>query len=246
MPTGTVAIAVALADKLDTLKQFFEIGEKPTGSGDPYALRRAALGVIRIILENELTLPLNELTGGNPELFDFVIERLRVKLRGEGKRHDVVSAVLAAGADDDLVRLLQKADAVADMLATDYGASLLSAYRRAANILKIEEAKDGTRYGGGINRTLPLQYEERALHLAIGALAGEMTDHGDGGPGSCEERDFETILRGFSTLNGPVNDFFDKVTVNDAVPEIRQNCLRLLAQLRDTMHQVADFSRIEG
>jgi glycyl-tRNA synthetase beta chain len=242
VPAGTVAIAVALGDKLDTLIQFFEIGEKPTGSGDPYALRRAALGVIRIILENNLRLPLRALVGGNAELFDFVIERLRVKLRGEGERHDVLAAVLAVGADDDLVRLLRKTEAVANMLAEDYGASLLNAYRRAVNILKIEETKDNTRYRGEVDQALFLQDEETDLHRAIGSVQGQT----EGGDGLLEEQKFAAILQGFSTLNGPVNAFFDKVTVNADEPKIRQNRLRLLARLRDTMHHIADFSKIEG
>ncbi|OYV35678.1 MAG: glycine--tRNA ligase subunit beta, partial [Acidocella sp. 20-61-6] len=136
VPTGIVAVSVALADKLDTLIQFFQIGEKPTGSGDPYALRRAALGVIRIILENELNLPLRTFIS-NDELFGFIIERLRVKLRGEGQRFDVLDAVLAAGDDDNLVRVMQRVNAVSAFLATEDGANLLIAYRRAANILRI-------------------------------------------------------------------------------------------------------------
>ncbi len=141
VPTGVVAVSVALADKLDTLREFFRIGEKPTGSGDPYALRRCALGVIRIVLENGLRLALKPLLGGDEELFDFIIERLRVKLRGEGARFDVLDAVLAAGADDDLVRLLKRVDALGEMLATDDGRNLHAAYKRAANILRIEDAQ---------------------------------------------------------------------------------------------------------
>jgi len=247
VPTGTVAVSVALADKLDTLIKFFEIGEKPTGSGDPYALRRAALGVIRIILENGLTFALKQFIGDAPELFGFIIERLRVKLRGEGKRHDVLSAVLAVGEDDDLVRLLNKAEAVASMLSEAYGARLLFAYRRAANILKIEEAKDDCRYDGGIDLKLLREPEERELHIAIGGSSGDAFIAPDGiSPGLLEEEKFGEILRGFATLDDPVNAFFDKVTVNDPAPEIRRNRLRLLAQLRNTLHQIADFSKIEG
>ncbi len=136
VPTGTVAVAVALADKLDTLREFFAIGEKPTGSGDPFALRRCALGVIRIVLENNLRLPLGPVLGkGGADLFAFIIERLRVKLRGEGKRFDVLDAVLAAGEDDDLVRLMKRVEALEAMLGTEDGKNLLAAYKRAANIL---------------------------------------------------------------------------------------------------------------
>jgi glycyl-tRNA synthetase beta chain len=247
VPTGIVAISVALADKLDTLTKFFEIGEKPTGSGDPYALRRAALGVIRIILENNLRFPLRAYLGNNPELFEFIIERLRVKLRGDGKRHDVLSAVLAVGQDDDLLSLLRKSEAVADMLATDYGASLLNAYRRAANILKIEEAKDKCRYEGGIDGGALIEPEEKALAEAIEFQIGAALVDPDGVSLLLRsDEDFPRILNGYSRLDRPVNAFFDKVTVNDPEPKIRQNRLRLLAQLRDTMHQIADFSKIEG
>ena len=161
VPTADVSIAVALADKLDLLVGFFAIGERPTGAGDPYALRRAALGIIRIIRENGLRLrllPLIELAGQGfhhhgvhpvppQEVLDFLAERLRVQLRAEGARHDVLAAVFAAGADDDIPRLLARTDAVAALLASDNGANLLTAYRRAANILRIEERKDGPHDG---------------------------------------------------------------------------------------------------
>lgn len=237
VPTGIIAVSVALADKLDTLIQFFQIGEKPTGSGDPYALRRAALGVIRIILENQLNLPLRTFIS-NDELFAFIIERLRVKLRGEGQRFDVLDAVLAAGTDDDLVRVMQRVNAVAAFLATDDGANLLIAYRRGANILRIEDAKDGPHKAEPVLGPLPLAEEEQ-LRDMLAFLAGEtVNDFRDG--------NFARAMAAFSKLRALVDAFFDKVTVNDPVPQIRQNRLRLLARLRDTMHQIADFSKIEG
>jgi glycyl-tRNA synthetase beta chain len=237
VPTGIVAVSVALADKLDTLIQFFQIGEKPTGSGDPYALRRAALGVTRIILENDLNLPLRTFIS-NDELFAFIIERLRVKLRGEGQRFDVLDAVLAAGTDDNLVRVMQRVNAVSAFLATEDGANLLIAYRRAANILRIEDAKDGPHKAEPVLGPLPLPEEEQ-LRDMLAFLAGEtVNDFRDG--------NFARAMAAFSKLRTLVDAFFDKVTVNDPVPQIRQNRLRLLARLRDTMHQIADFSKIEG
>ena len=146
VPSGIVPVSVALADKIDTLREFFRIGEVPTGSGDPYALRRAALGVIRIILENKLRLPLRPLLAGDEKLSAFIIERLRVKLRGEGRRFDILNAVLDAGEDDDLTRLLKKVQALGDMLKTEKGRSLLVAYRRANSIVDKEEAADKTSY----------------------------------------------------------------------------------------------------
>ncbi|MDR3521446.1 MAG: glycine--tRNA ligase subunit beta [Acidocella sp.] len=237
VPSSIVAVSVALADKLDTLIQFFQIGEKPTGSGDPYALRRAALGVIRIILENDLNLSLKSFIS-NDELFAFIIERLRVKLRGEGQRFDVLDAVLAAGDDDNLVRVMQRVNAVSAFLATEDGANLLIAYRRAANILRIEDAKDGPHKAEPVLGPLPLPEEEQ-LRDMLALLAGETVN-------DFREGNFASAMAAFSKLRTLVDAFFDKVTVNDPVPQIRQNRLRLLAQMRDTMHQIADFSKIEG
>ncbi len=237
VPAGTVAVSVALADKLDTLVQFFENGEKPTGSGDPYALRRAALGVIRIILENKLSLPLTNFLCGNGELFDFIIERLRVKLRGEGQRFDILDAVLAAGDDDDLLRIMRRVSAIAEFLATSDGANLLSAYRRAANILRIEDAKDG-----------PHRPLEGFVHLRS-AEADDLRDILDRGMDIAAEYNagnYAPVMAALAKLRPPVDAFFDHVTVNDPDPELRRNHLQLLAKLRDTMHLIADFSKIEG
>lgn len=237
VPTGVVAASVALADKLDTLIQFFQIGEKPTGSGDPYALRRAALGVIRIILENQFNLPLRNFIA-NDELFAFIIERLRVKLRGEGQRFDVLDAVMAAGTDDNLVRVMQRVAAVSKFLATQDGTNLLTAYRRAANILRIEDAKDGPHRAEAVVGPLP-QPEEEQLRDMLAFLANETVR-------DFREGEFVRAMAAFSKLRTLVDAFFDKVTVNNAVPEIRLNRLQLLARLRNTMHQIADFSKIEG
>jgi glycyl-tRNA synthetase beta chain len=238
VPTGTLAIAVALADKLDTLTNFFRIGEKPTGSGDPYALRRCALGVIRIILENGLRLNLKPLLNYDATLFDFIIERLRVKLRGEGKRFDVLDAVLAAGADDDLVRLMKRVEALGDMLGTEDGKNLHAAYKRAANILKIENAKDGPHTAELVLGTLPLPEEER-LRDALPYIEAETLS-------AFRNENFGLAVAGLASLRTTIDAFFDKVTVNDAAPELRRNRLRLLARFRDTVNIIADFSRIEG
>ena len=165
VPRGLVAVSVALADKLDTLIEFFRIGEKPTGSGDPFALRRAALGVIRIILENDLKFRLGAVDV-SPELLAFILERLRVKLRGEGERFDILDAVLAGGVNDDLVDIMRRVNAVRDFLGTPDGGNLLTAYRRAANILRIETAKDGP-HEGEPSEALFAQDEENRLESEL-------------------------------------------------------------------------------
>jgi glycyl-tRNA synthetase beta chain len=248
VPADPVGIAVALADKLDLLAAFFAIGEKPTGSGDPYALRRAALGIIRIIRENGLRLPLRRLIeaaaaplDAQPdadEVLAFLAERLRVQLRVEGARHDVLAAVLGTGLDDDFARVLVRTDAVAAFLATDDGANLLTAYRRAANILRIEEKKDGPHDGPVDPALLHLPEEE---HLA-GALDRVEPDIA----GAIRDEAFAVAMAGLAALRPPLDGFFDRVTVNDAQSELRHNRLRLLARVRAAMNLAADFSRIEG
>ena len=249
-PASPVSIAVALADKLDLLAGFFAIGEKPTGSGDPYALRRAALGVIRIIRENELRLRLlpvvraanaglgREAVAAPGEILDFLAERLRVQLRAEGARHDVLSAVFAAGGDDDINRLLARADAVAGLLGTDDGSNLLTAYRRASNILRIEERKDGPHAGPADPSALAAD-EERTLARAAGDVALRIDEMLGG-------EDDAGAMAALAELRPPLDAFFDKVTVNAPQPELRRNRLRLLSSVRSTMDRVADFSKIEA
>jgi glycyl-tRNA synthetase beta chain len=245
VPTGIVAISVALADKLDTLRTFFSIGEKPTGSGDPYALRRCALGVIRIILENGLRLPLKQLLGSNEHgLFDFIIERLRVKLRGEGKRFDILDAVLAAGSDDDLVRLMKRVDALTEMLVTEDGKNLLAGYKRAANILRIENARDGP-HDDDVDEVLlnmPEYRPDLELSHAILMAAGPngRIKH------AFDTEDFGGVIIGLAILRPYIDAFFEKVTVNAEPPELRRNRLRLLAQFVGAVQHVADFTKIEG
>ena len=238
VPHGIIGCAVALADKLDTLREFFRIGEKPTGSGDPYALRRAALGVIRIIRENNLSLHLKILCGGDGDLFNFLIERLRVLLRSQGERYDVLDAVFAAGEDDDINSLLDKMKAVGEFLGAEDGANLLTAYRRAANILRIENARDGP-HEGKIADALLHDQAERDFNEALNN-AEMQTSY------EPIQRGYGVLLSDLATLRAPVDAFFEAVKINADDPELRKNRLKLLAKLRDLMHQIADFSKIEG
>ena len=247
-PAEPVAIAVALADKIDQLAGFFAVGEAPTGSGDPYALRRAALGVIRILRENRLRLPLADVMRAAAQdlpapvpvdaLLAFLADRLRVQLRAEGARHDVLSAVFAAGADDDIVRLLARTDAVAAFLATPDGVDLLSASRRAANILRIEDKRDGP-HDGPIDPDLLSQPEEQTLAAALDLAEPSVQD---GINAEC----YAGAMHALAALRPPLDAFFDQVTVNAPDPALRRNRLRLLARVGAAMGRAADFSRIEG
>jgi glycyl-tRNA synthetase beta chain len=238
VPQSIVAVSTALADKLDTLIEFFRINEKPTGSGDPYALRRAALGIIRIILENGIQLPLNQLLEGNDELFSFIIDRLRVKLKSEGKRYDVLDAVLEIRRNDDLLRIMKRVTDITNFLSDTSGQSLLTAYRRAANILRIEDAVDGPHTSEQSSDTFVLS-EERDLQSALKGAPADVWDSFNAG-------DFLPYIVWLSSLKDPVDSFFEKVTVNAAEPQLRRSRLGILAQLKDRMHYVADFSKIEG
>lgn len=257
-PTAPVSIAVALADKIDTLVGFFAIDEKPTGSKDPYALRRAALGAIRLIVENGLRLKLGPLIERSDQehrhaprgpmgdrrkiaadLLDFFADRLKVALREKGVRHDLIAAVFALGGQDDIVDLLARVDALGRFLGTDDGANLLVAYRRAANILKIEEKKDGRAYDGAPDAALLAQPEEKALAALLDAAEREA------GAAIAAER-YPAAMAALAGLRAPVDTFFDKVTVNAEDPGLRANRLRLLNRIRRTMDRVADFGRIEG
>ncbi|HWA90924.1 MAG TPA: glycine--tRNA ligase subunit beta [Rhizomicrobium sp.] len=235
VPTAKVSITVALADKLDVLTRFFAVGEKPTGSGDPFALRRAALGIIRILLENAIRLPLQV----TPDVLDFFADRLKVALREKGTRHDLIDAVFSLGGEDDLVRLVARVEALQSFLKTDAGANLLAGYKRAANILKAEEKKDKTTFSGDPDPEALTAPEERALHVEL-ATASEMIRAEVG-----RER-FVEAMQVMSRLRAPVDAFFYKVKVNDDDPKIRENRLKLLSRLRATLHLVADFSKIEG
>jgi glycyl-tRNA synthetase beta chain len=235
VPTANVSIAVALADKMDMLVRFFAVGERPTGSGDPFALRRAALGIIRILLENAIRLPL----GVTPDVLDFFADRLKVALREKGTRHDLIDAVFSLGNEDDLVRLVARVEALQTFLKTDEGANLLAGYKRAANILKAEEKKDKTIFDGDPDPEALALPEERALFVEL-ATASEMIR------AEVARERFVEAMGVMARLRAPVDAFFDKVKVNDDDPAVRRNRLMLLARLRATLHQVADFSKIEG
>jgi glycyl-tRNA synthetase beta chain len=214
---------------------FFAVGEKPTGSGDPFALRRAAQGVIRIILENRLRLPLT----GSQELRSFFADRLKVALKEKGTRHDLIDAVFSLGNEDDLVRLVARVEALQTFLKSDDGKNLLAGYKRAANILKVEEKKDNRTYISEVNETLLPEAADKALHAALTKAIGAI------GP-KLEAEDFAGAMREMAALRGPVDGFFEAVKVNADDPKLRENRLHLLAGLRAALHRVADFSRIEG
>jgi glycyl-tRNA synthetase beta chain len=241
-PSAPVSITVALADKLDSLISFWSIGEKPTGSRDPFALRRAALGIIRIVVENGIRLPLAEFVKSE-ELMAFLAERLKVQMREKGVRHDVVDAVFALGGEDDLVRLLARVEAVQSFLGTEAGRNLLTAYGRAANIVRAEEKKDkalAAKIAGAPNAALLEQSEEKAVASALQEVERALTP-------ALKAEDFAGAMKAFAGLRAPIDSFFEKVTVNVAdKPELRLNRLKLLNQIRATMDSVADFSRIEG
>lgn len=233
VPTAPLAIAVALADKLDTLVGFFAIDEKPTGSKDPYALRRAALGVIRIILENGLRVSLAQF--GKEDLIAFFADRLKVTLRDQGKRHDLVDAVFALG-DDDLARIVARVEALDGFLKTDDGKNLLAGYKRASNILKAEEKKGPLPTGAPVEPAADSAAEVQ-LFDALRVLKGPLAD-------ALKSEDFTGAMAQLAGLRGPVDAYLDGVFVND--PEHRDNRLRTLAAVRDAMGQVADFGLIAG
>jgi glycyl-tRNA synthetase beta chain len=251
VPHLAVSIALALADKIDTLTGFWAIDEKPTGSKDPYALRRAALGVIRLVLENNLRLNLIHLfTLARPQdaqaatiaqdLFGFFAERLKVYLRDQGARHDLIDAVLALGTQDDLVTVVRRVTALASFLESEDGKSLLAGYKRAANILRAEEKKDGANaFNAAHQASLLSEPAEQALANGLSSLTAQAKSQ-------IASEDFEAAMRALSSLRGAVDQFFTDVTVNDADPAKRINRLQLLNQLRMAMHSVADFSKISG
>jgi glycyl-tRNA synthetase beta chain len=261
VPNAPVSIAVALADKLDTLAGFWAINEKPTGSKDPYALRRAALGVIRIVLDNKLRLPLlavfrkaltalpkmteqknvKDAPSISPEedLLGFFGDRLKVYLRDAGARHDLVDAVFALEGQDDLVLIVRRVEALGKFLDTEDGKNLLAGYKRAANILSIEEKKDKKTYSGEPDAAKLTAPEEKALAAAIKTAEKEIE-------AALKSEDFEAAMRAMAKLRAPVDAFFDKVIVNADDKAVRENRLKLLNRIREATRHVADFSRIEG
>jgi glycyl-tRNA synthetase beta chain len=248
VPTDAVSVAVALADKIDTLVGFWAINEKPTGSKDPYALRRAALGVIRIVLDDALRLPLAKVFGARlasssnnvvADLLAFFADRLKVQLREQGARHDLVDAVFALEGQDDLVAVVRRVEALGKFLDTDDGKNLLAGFKRAANILRIEEKKDNRVYGGAIDARALKQDEEKALASAIAQVKAEAN-------GAVGKEDFATAMAAMAKLRPAVDAFFDRVTVNTDDKALRENRLKLLNEIRAATRAVADFSRIEG
>ncbi len=298
VPTDPVSVAVALADKLDILTAFWAINEKPTGSKDPYALRRAALGVIRIVLDSKLTLRmkpilqnagdvvaehirdpeldrdfeaaarLDEFLGGDSrvdelierdsarsvnafgrsqektnailaDLLSFFADRLKVQLREQGARHDLVDAVFALEGQDDLLLIVRRVEALGKFLDTDDGKNLLAGFKRAANILRIEEKKDNKSYTGAPDATLLTQPEEKDLARAIGIAKAETS-------AAVAAEDFAAAMSAMAKLRPHVDAFFDKVTVNAEDKAVRENRLKLLNEIREATRTVADFSKIEG
>lgn len=236
VPTEPVAVAVALADKLDTLTGFWAIDEKPTGSKDPYALRRAALGVIRLVRENGLRLPLAQ-HGASRDLLAFFHDRLKVFLRDGGARHDLIDAVITADADD-ILAITARVEALGAFLDTPDGANLLAGVKRAANILGAEAKKD-TRVADGVDADLFEQDEERALLAALERAERDAR-------AAVEADDFEAALRALAALRAPVDAFFDAVLVNAKDEDVRANRLALMARVRDAAGAVADFSKVAG
>ncbi|MFT0879409.1 glycine--tRNA ligase subunit beta [Rhodopseudomonas sp. G2_2311] len=271
VPTDPVSIAVALADKLDTLVGFWAIDEKPTGSKDPYALRRAALGVIRLLLDNSLRLRLLALVSAHSavmaglvpaihdladskkgvdardkrghddvsdNLLSFFADRLKVQLRDQGARHDLVDAVFALEGQDDILMIVRRVEALAAFLATDDGKNLLAGTKRAANILRIEEKKDGRAYDGAPDASLYAQDEEKALAAAIDRAKVEAG-------AAVAKEDFAAAITAMAGLRPAVDAFFDKVTVNADDKAVRENRLKLLNEIRAATRAVADFSKIQ-
>jgi glycyl-tRNA synthetase beta chain len=261
VPTDPVSVAVALADKIDTLVGFWAIDEKPTGSKDPYALRRAALGVIRIVLTSNLELSPRgvfemhvkrfrpdmsdpEISNAGDSFVDFFDERLKVQLREQGARHDLVDAVLdVGGREAGIVSIVRRVDALRKFLDTEDGKNLLTGYKRATNIIRIEEKKDGRAYIDRPDQARYRQEEEEALARTIDTVREEAS-------GAVQREDYEAAMRAMAKLRPYVDAFFDRVTVNVAEgtekKEVRENRLKLLNQIRVATEAVADFSRIEG
>ncbi|WP_186386924.1 glycine--tRNA ligase subunit beta [Stappia sp. TSB10P1A] len=247
VPTDPVAVAVALADKLDLLTGFWAIDEKPTGSKDPFALRRAALGVIRIVLENGLRLSLSRLlvranaamaeAGG--DLLAFFADRLKVHLREQGARHDLIDAVFALEGQDDLLMVVRRVEALGAFLATEDGANLLAGTKRAANILRAEEKKDGVVISGAPHADHLAEPAEIALAAAIDTARAEIRS-------ALSREDFAGAMTALAGLRAPVDRFFDDILVNAEDANLRLNRLRLLAEIREATREVADFSKIAG
>lgn len=261
VPSDPVSVAVALADKIDTLVGFWAIDEKPTGSKDPYALRRAALGIIRLLVENQRKLDLidvfdthagafnpsgaamitwadRQVRSQSVDLLAFFADRLKVQLREQGARHDLVDAVFALEGQDDLLMVVRRVEALGKFLDSDDGKNLLAGTKRAANILRIEEKKDGKAYDGAPDPASYSLDEEKALAKAIDQVKAEAG-------AAVAREDFAAAMSAMAKLRPAVDAFFDKVKVNDDDPQVRENRLKLLNEIRAATRAVADFSRVQ-
>ncbi|WP_370161881.1 glycine--tRNA ligase subunit beta [Limimaricola soesokkakensis] len=245
VPSAPVSVAVALADKLDTLAGFWAIEEKPTGSKDPFALRRAALGVIRLVLSNGLRLQLRELIAkadGRAEVEDllsFFHDRLKVHLRAEGIPHDVIDACIAMPGNDDLTLLVARAEALAGFLKTEDGENLTQGFKRANNILTQAEQKDGVEYSFGADAKFAEVSEEKALFAALDGAQPKID-------AAMASEDFASAMAAMASLRAPIDAFFEAVQVNTENQVLRRNRLNLLSRIRTTCGSVADLSKIEG
>ena len=252
VPTASVSIAVALADKLDVLTGFWKIDQKPTGSKDPFALRRAGLGVIRLILANSVRTSLVthfrqglalhaalDTVGPALDLLSFLHDRLKVHLRDQGIRHDLIDACLAMPGDDDLTLLVKRAEALAAFLKTDDGPNLLQGFKRANKMLTDEEKKDGVEYSFGADIKFAETDEERALFNALDTAEAAITP-------AMQAEDFATAMTAMAQLRAPIDAFFTAVQVNSDNPVTRRNRLNLLHRIRTICSGVADLTRIEG
>ncbi len=239
MSSEPVTMTVALADKLDMLSSFFSIGEKPTGSGDPFALRRAALGAIRIILSYNIRLPLSSVISLDTGIPEFLVDRLKVLLRETHTRHDLIDAVFSVSTLDDIKPLVDRTVSLQAFLGTDDGANLLAGYKRAANILKAEEKKDGQVYAGEVLESHLTEASEVALFAALTRAREAIAP-------ALEREDFAGAMTVMAGLRAPVDAFFGAVKVNADDKVVRANRLNLLGALRATLNRIADFSKIEG
>ncbi|WP_114285220.1 glycine--tRNA ligase subunit beta [Candidatus Halocynthiibacter alkanivorans] len=255
VPTAPVSVAVALADKLDTLTGFWAIDEKPTGSKDPFALRRAALGVIRLLLENEVRVPLSDLIGkgltqledkaatehsaASGNLLAFFHDRLKVYLKDAGIRHDVIDACLAMAGNDDLTLVVKRARALSDLLGTEDGTNLLQGFKRANNILSQAEDKDGVEYSFGADVKWARDDTEIALFNALKTQGKAIST-------AIEAEDFAAAMGGMAALRAPIDAFFEAVQVNAESDIVRRNRLNLLGQIRKICSEVADLTKVEG
>ena len=246
VPALPVSIAVALAEKIELLTSFWAIDEKPTGSSDPFALRRAALGVIRLVLENGLRLSLLDLFkavradfDAEDDLLSFFADRLKVYLRDQGARHDLIDAVFALGGQDDLLMIVKRVEALSDFLGSDDGEALLAGVKRAQNILRIEEKKDKTNFVGRVDEALLVAGPEKALYSAVQSRRKAVEGH-------LASEDFSGVMVEIAKLRKVVDDFFEQVIVNDPDKAVRANRLELLAAMRALSLEVADFRKIEG